>query len=77
MDLNKENMKKIIILIVVAILVFTGVQNINIVIDVIVSISRLLFPFIFGSCVAFVLNVPMKAIEKHLFGHYTGNIQSL
>ena len=72
MDLNKENMKKIIILIVVAILVFTGVQNINIVIDVIVSISRLLFPFIFGSCVAFVLNVPMKAIEKHLFGHYTG-----
>lgn len=77
MDLNKETMKKIILLIVAAILIYTGVQRLDIVFDVIIGITKLLFPFILGGCVAFVLNVPMKGIEKHLFDGYKGRRQKL
>lgn len=77
MSLNKETMKKLILLIVAAILIYTGVQRLDIVLDVIIGILKLLFPFILGSCMAFVLNVPMKAIEKHLFNNYKGRRQKL
>ena len=68
MDLNKENMTKIRYLITFAIILYLGVQNIHVVLGVLGLGWGLLFPFIVGSAMAFVLNVPMTFIERHFFG---------
>ena len=68
MELNKENMKKIRWLIAFAVLLYLGVQNLNIVISTAKVFLGFLFPFIIGFGIAFILNVPMKFIEHHLFG---------
>lgn len=75
MELNKENMKKMALLIIMAILVYNGVKRVDVVFDFVIRILRLVFPFILGGCVAFVLNVPMSAIEHHLFDRYKGKYQ--
>lgn len=68
MELNKENMKKIRWLIAFAVLLYLGVQNLDIVISTAQVLLGFLFPFIIGFGIAFILNVPMKFIEHHLFG---------
>ena len=68
MQLDKENMKKIRWLITFAILLYLGVQNLDIVINTAQVLLGFLFPFIIGFGIAFILNVPMKFIEHHLFG---------
>lgn len=67
-ELNKENMKKICCLIAFAVLLYLGVQNISIVLDCVGLAWGLILPFALGGAIAFVLNVPMKFIERHLFG---------
>ncbi len=68
MDLNKENMKRIMTLIVFTILVLLGLQNIGLVLGGLFFVLNILFPFILGGALAFVLNLPMQAIERRLFG---------
>ena len=68
MQLDKENMKKIRYLIAFAVLLYLGVQHLDIVISTAKVLLGFLFPFILGCGIAFILNVPMKFIEKHLFG---------
>lgn len=68
MQLDKETMKKIRWLIAFAVLLYLGVQNLNIVINTAKVLLSFLFPFIIGFGIAFILNVPMKFIEHHLFG---------
>ena len=77
MKISKENMKKMALLIVMAILVYNGVKHIDVVLDCIIKLLGLVFPFIIGGCVAFVLNVPMSAIERHVFERYHGKHQKL
>lgn len=74
-NLSKENMKKLALLIAMTILVYNGVKHIDVVFNCIVRILGLVFPFIIGGCVAFVLNIPMSAIERHLFDRYEGKHQ--
>lgn len=66
MQLDKENMKKIRYLIAFAVLLYLGVQHLDIVISTAKVLLGFLFPFILGCGIAFILNVPMKFIEKHL-----------
>lgn len=61
-------MKKIRWLIAFAVLLYLGVQNLDIVISTAQVLLGFLFPFIIGFGIAFILNVPMKFIEHHLFG---------
>ena len=68
MQLDKENIKKIRWLIAFAILLYLGVQNLHIVISTVRVLLGFLFPFIIGFGIAFILNIPMKFIEHHLFG---------
>ena len=68
MDLNKKDMKNIMLLIVFAVLFYIGVQKINSVAAGVVFVWHLVFPFILGGAIAFILNVPMHALEKRLFG---------
>lgn len=63
-ELNSKNMKKIIGLITFAVILYWGLQNLNIVEEVFSTIFRVIFPFILGLCIAFVLNIPVRAIER-------------
>lgn len=63
---SKENIKRIRNLIVFAILLYLGVQHINVVFQVICNLFGLISPFVLGAGIAFVLNVPMSAIEKKI-----------
>ena len=73
MQLDKENIKKIRWLIAFAILLYLGVQNLHIVISTVRVLLGFLFPFIIGFGIAFILNIPMKFIEHHLFDNVFGN----
>jgi len=77
MDLNKNNIKKIILIIMSCILFYMILQKLDVVIGVCSRALGIVFPFILGLCVAFILNVPMRAVEKHLFGHYSGKRQNI
>ncbi len=67
MDLNSKNIKKILLIISFAILLFLGLQNFGLVCDFLVAIYRLLSPFIIGLCLAFILNVLLKLLEEKVF----------
>ena len=61
-------MKNIMLLIVFAVLFYICVQKINSVAAGVVFAWHLVFPFILGGAIAFILNVPMHALEKRIFG---------
>ncbi len=67
MELNKDNIKKILGLITFAILLYVGLQNLVLVIGAVYFIFNLIFPLVLGAAIAFVINVPMKAVETRLF----------
>ena len=60
-------MKKIMLLIVFTILVFVGVNHLAAVWGCIALIFHILFPFVLGCAIAFIINLPMRSIEKHIF----------
>ncbi len=65
--ISKETMKKAMYLITFSVLLYVGVRNMDIVLKYLGLVWGLLFPFILGAAIAFVLNVPMKFLEHHLF----------
>lgn len=67
MDLNKGNMKKIRGLILFTAVVCLAVVKLDVLLEGIFFLLSIVRPFIYGAAIAFVLNIPMKAIEKSLF----------
>ncbi len=67
MDLNKNNIKKIIGVTTFAILLYVGLQHLDVVLVTLAFGFNLIFPFILGAAIAFIINVPMRAIEIRLF----------
>ena len=67
MDLNKENMKKIRGLILFTISVLVALWNYKLLFSGVKFLGHVIFPFVLGGGIAFVLNVPMCFIEKKLF----------
>lgn len=67
MNLNKKNTKQIMFLISFAALMLWIVFNYKLFIDLIGFIIKLLMPLIVGIAIAFVINVPMKQIERKIF----------
>ncbi len=67
MDLNKENMRKIRELIVFTIIILMALWKYTLVVDVIGFILNIIFPFLLGGAIAFILNVPMSFLERILF----------
>lgn len=66
MELNQKNMKKLMILIAFGIGLFWVLSNFPIILGFISHILHLLFPFILGAVIAFILNIPMTKIETFL-----------
>ena len=61
-----RDLKKWMFLIVFAVVVFLLFNNIPVIFNIIKSTFKVLFPFILGGAIAFILNIPMKNIEKLL-----------
>ena len=68
MELNKENMKKIMLLIVFTVLVLACAINYKTVFQYIAVFFGIIFPFVLGGIIAFIINIPMRSLEKNLFG---------
>jgi len=66
MELNKTNMKKLMILITFGIGLFWLLSNISVITNFISHFINLLFPFILGGILAFILNIPMTKIENYI-----------
>lgn len=64
MDREKLNLKKYLILISFALVGLWIVNNLNIVGNVLSVIINILFPFILGGALAFLLNIPMSFFER-------------
>lgn len=69
MELNEKNMKKLIILISFGIGLFWLLTNMPIIFNFISHILHLLYPFVLGAILAFILNIPMTKIEKFIKKH--------
>lgn len=67
MELSKETVKRIRGLIVFAAFVMACLWKYDVVIGVLGFIFHVIFPFILGGAIAFVLNVPMNFVQRHLF----------
>lgn len=67
MNLSKDNIKKLFLIIIFAVAVYTAFQNIDKIFYYIGLILSISLPFIIGGVIAFILNVPMNAIEKYVF----------
>lgn len=67
MNLDKNNMKKIMLLITFTLVLAMALFNIKIVLGYASMFLSVLTPFIIGGAMAFVVNLPMKAIEKYIF----------
>lgn len=67
MKLDKNNMKKLVFLIAFAIAFYMLLNNIKPVLNGLGYVFSISFPLVLGFFIAFVLNVPLSAIEKRLF----------
>jgi len=71
-NLTKENVKKICGIILFTVVVLVIVQNYEKVGNAIGLLWGIIFPFVLGGIIAFILNIPMRAIEKLLFKSKNG-----
>lgn len=72
MELNKENMKKIMLLILYTIVILSLAFHIEYAAGFLKTGLQLLFPFLVGTAIAFILNVPMRFIETKILGGLLG-----
>lgn len=67
MELSKQTKKHLMQILAFAILLYCGIEHFNVVIALVRFVLGIVMPFLVGGVIAFIFNVPMKRIEKHLF----------
>lgn len=67
MELNQENIRKIKEIILFTAVIVVCLWKYETVLDILFFILNILTPFIVGGAIAFVLNVPMNFVQRHLF----------
>ncbi len=67
MEISRATMKKLLLLIAFAALAFTAFQWIDGMAVALSFLAELLSPFLGGAALAFILNVPMRFLERNLF----------
>ncbi len=65
--MERKKTKTILFIITFTILLYLGLQNIGVVAGAVQFLVRLLSPFIIGLCIAFIVNVLMRALEERVF----------
>ncbi len=63
---EKKEFKKWIILILVAVIAFWAINNLSTLGNILGKIVSIIFPFILGGSLAFILNIPMTFFERKL-----------
>ncbi|MFR8331659.1 MAG: hypothetical protein ACLU9S_04230 [Oscillospiraceae bacterium] len=71
MPWNRKQIRVLFALVAFGVLLFVGLQNLGTVWGFVQILIGLLMPFIIGLCIAFILSVPMRAVETHLFRRST------
>lgn len=66
MDLSWKNAKRIMMIIAFGILLYVGLQHLDVVNGAVRGVFGLLSPFLVGAVLAFILNVPMRFLERLL-----------
>ena len=67
MELNSQNIKKILFIILCGALIFSAAQNLSAVVAFVSSVLGIFSPIIVALCIAFVLNVLMSLLENKVF----------
>ena len=67
MDWNKENIKGLLLVVCGGAAFYAGIQHLNVLWDALKTALGIFASFLLGASIAFVLNVPMRAIERHVF----------
>ena len=66
MEWNKQNIKGLLLVVCGGVAFYCALQNLDVVLGAVRGLLGILAPFLLGGALAFVLNVPMRAIERHL-----------
>ena len=67
MEFSKENIKKIRGLILYTVIILVCLWKYTMVLEVLSFVFNVLFPFILGGAIAFIINVPTHFFEVHIF----------
>lgn len=67
MELNQENIREIKEIILFTAVIIVCLWKYETVLDILFFVLNILTPFILGGAIAFVLNVPMNFVQRHLF----------
>lgn len=75
MELNQETIKKMRGLILFTVAAVVAGINYRKLLGLVISLYHIASPFVLGSVIAFILNVPMRNIQRHL--HFKGKWKKL
>lgn len=67
MNLDKEKRRHIRLLILFTVVLFLGIQRFDVILMILEYAWDILFPFVLGLCLAYLVSVPMRFIERVLF----------
>ncbi len=71
MEINKKTIKVMLLLITFTIVLFVGLQNLHILLDVINYLWGIIFPFVLGAAIAFIINILLSFYERTLLRKVT------
>ena len=63
-EFSSKNVRKILFIITYAIILCIALLNLDVVFNIFGYIFNLLTPFLFGFCLAFILNIPLSKFES-------------
>lgn len=66
MEWNKQTVKSLLLVVCGGLAFYCALQHLTVVAGAVAWLVGILSPFLVGGAIAFVLNVPMRAIERHL-----------
>ena len=66
MEWNKQSIKSLLLVVCGGVAFYCALQNLDVVWGAVRALLGILAPFLLGGALAFILNVPMRAIERHL-----------
>ena len=67
MNWSKQSLRGWLIVVCTGVAFFCALQNLRAVVGAAGALVGIFSPFLLGGAIAFVLNVPMRSIERHLF----------
>lgn len=77
MELSKTAMRRIMLLITFTVLLLVGVQRLDAVLGALLFLWGIVSPLFVGAVIAFILNVPMRFLERKLFPRPAGKKKGL